>query len=358
MQTHLIVIANRLLGIQQIECLIGLGNGLKEPKPALALHGDIERLQAAGTGKPGTGLHRDAQAVFSIELHRNRQRHDQSDFGLCQTGKRLGRKDARDRTARGKIFLQSLTGHWPEKIQFCLGGGRRRRGSLHGCDHSDMFTPTQSPFLPGSPRLILASTSRYRQLLLSRLGLAFSTQAPGVDEAAQAAEPPQALAERLAKEKALAVARQHPGAVVIGSDQVAVCDGRILGKPGTPEKALAQLLWQAGKSTDFHTAICLGRLNQQGGSQISTRTVTTRVVWRSADELTSDRLAQYVARENPVDCAGAAKSEGLGITLIQAFEGPDPTALVGLPLIALTEMLSAWGLDPLSRPGSPLESAQ
>ncbi|MEN9764498.1 MAG: hypothetical protein RL397_453 [Pseudomonadota bacterium] len=214
--------------------------------------------------------------------------------------------------------------------------------------------------LPHGPHLILASTSRYRQLLLSRLGLPFTTQAPGVDEAARAEEPPQALAERLAKEKSLAVARLHPGAVVIGSDQVAVCDGRILGKPGTPEKALAQLLWQAGKSTDFHTAICLGRLEPQGERQpqTSVRTVTTRVVWRSRDELTIDRLTQYIARENPVDCAGAAKSEGLGITLIHAFEGPDPTALVGLPLIALTEMLSAWGLDPLLSPGSPPGSAQ
>jgi septum formation protein len=166
------------------------------------------------------------------------------------------------------------------------------------------------------------------------------------------------LAERLAKEKALAVARQRPGAVVIGSDQVAVCDGRILGKPGTPENALDQLLWQAGKSTDFHTAICLGRLDRQGQLQTSIRTVTTRVVWRSKDELTTDRLSQYIACENPVDCAGAAKSEGLGITLIHAFEGPDPTALVGLPLIALTEMLSAWGLDPLLPPGSPPGSAQ
>lgn len=211
---------------------------------------------------------------------------------------------------------------------------------------------------PHGTRLVLASTSRYRQLLLSRLGLSFTTQAPGVDEAARDAEPPRALAERLAKEKALAVARQRPGAVVIGSDQVAVCDGRILGKPGTPENALDQLLWQAGKSTDFHTAICLGRLDRQGQLQTSIRTVTTRVVWRSKDELTTDRLSQYIACENPVDCAGAAKSEGLGITLIHAFEGPDPTALVGLPLIALTEMLSAWGLDPLLPPGSPPGSAQ
>ncbi|MEY3669732.1 MAG: hypothetical protein RL258_1127 [Pseudomonadota bacterium] len=205
--------------------------------------------------------------------------------------------------------------------------------------------------------LILASTSRYRQLLLSRLGLSFSVQAPGVDEAARAEESAQALAERLAKEKCLAVARQHANAVVIGSDQVAVCDGRILGKPGTAEKALAQLLWQAGKTTDFHTAICLGRLDSQGAPQTRVRTVTTRVVWRTKEELTTERLRQYIAHENPVDCAGAAKSEGLGISLIQAFEGPDPTALVGLPLIALTEMLSAWGLDPLLPLDSPPGSA-
>lgn len=205
-----------------------------------------------------------------------------------------------------------------------------------------------------SPRtaqpLILASTSQYRQALLTRLGLAFTTASPGVDETAKSTESASGLAERLAGEKALAVAHRFPGSLVIGSDQVAVCEGRILGKPGTHENALEQLLWQAGRSTHFHTAVCLARNGPNrpdGRDHFSVKMVTTRVIWRSREELSESRLRRYIALENPIDCAGAAKSEGLGISLIAALDGPDPTALVGLPLIALTEMLIAAGLDPL-----------
>lgn len=205
--------------------------------------------------------------------------------------------------------------------------------------------------------LILASTSTYRKLLLSRLGLDFTTESPGVDETALPGEDPLAMAQRLASEKALAVARRRAGAVVIGSDQVAVCAGRVLGKPGSPDKALDQLLFQAGKTTAFYTAVCLARVASQdlssadtGREELSLTTVTTTVTWRTTKELSLDRLARYVALENPIDCAGAAKSEGLGLTLISSIEGGDPTALVGLPLIALTERLIAWGLDPLATP--------
>lgn len=209
-----------------------------------------------------------------------------------------------------------------------------------------MSTPKTS----APPHLILASTSAYRKLLLSRLGLPFSTESPGVDETPAADELGLALADRLAKEKARAVARRHPGAIVIGSDQVALCEGEVIGKPGSPERALAQLRFQAGKTTVFHTAVCLVRVaaSSSAREEIQTTIVSTKVTWRSTQELTAERLARYVALENPVDCAGAAKSEGLGLTLIASMDGPDPTALIGLPLIAVTTMLIAWGLDPLA----------
>lgn len=162
------------------------------------------------------------------------------------------------------------------------------------------------------------------------------------------------MAERLAREKALAVAHRHPGAIVIGSDQVAVCAGRRLGKPGTTEKALDQLQFQAGKTTVFHTAVCITRavsaetLAEQGQIQdLRITTVSTTVTWRSAQELRPERLARYLALENPIDCAGAAKAEGLGLALIASIDSDDPTALIGLPLIAVTDGLIALGLDPL-----------
>jgi septum formation protein len=200
--------------------------------------------------------------------------------------------------------------------------------------------------------LILASTSAYRKTLLTRLGLPFTTEAPGVEEAPGLGETPQDTAERLAREKALAVAGRRPGAIVIGSDQVAVCAGRVMGKPGTPEKALEQLLFQAGQATIFHTALCLVRAVSSAPTEspqnLFVTTVTTTVYWRPAHQLTAERLARYVAIENPIDCAGAAKSEGLGLSLIASIDGDDPTALIGLPLIALTDGLIAWGLDPLA----------
>lgn len=208
--------------------------------------------------------------------------------------------------------------------------------------------------------VILASTSAYRKMLLSRLGLPFTTEAPGVDETPVAGEKAPALAERLAREKALAVAQRHPGAIVIGSDQVAICAGRWLGKPGTVEKALEQLQFQAGKTTVFHTAVCIARVSpidkladqgqkgQLGQIQdLRIASVDTTVTWRSAQELPPERLGRYLALENPIDCAGAAKAEGLGLTLIASIDSDDPTALIGLPLIAVTDGLIALGLDPL-----------
>lgn len=194
-------------------------------------------------------------------------------------------------------------------------------------------------------QLVLASTSPYRRQLLSRLGLPFEQAKPMVDETPLPGEAPLALSLRLAKAKAMALAQQFPQAWLIGSDQVAVCKGRLMGKPGTPQAALAQLQWQRGSITSFHTAVCLYR-PELGESQV--QIVSTDVHWLDETELSDAQLQRYIELESPLDCAGAAKSEGLGTVLIARMDTPDPTALIGLPMVALTSMLRAWGLDPLT----------
>jgi septum formation protein len=194
-------------------------------------------------------------------------------------------------------------------------------------------------------QLVLASTSPYRRQLMSRLGLPFEQAKPMVDETPLPGEAPLALSLRLAKAKAMALAQQFPQAWLIGSDQVAVCKGRLMGKPGTPQAALAQLQWQRGSITSFHTAVCLHR-PESGESQV--QIVSTDVHWLDETELSDAQLQRYIELESPLDCAGAAKSEGLGTVLIARMDTPDPTALIGLPMVALTKMLRAWGLDPLT----------
>ena len=194
--------------------------------------------------------------------------------------------------------------------------------------------------------LILASTSPYRRELLARLQLRFDVHAPRVDEAPQAGESFLQTAVRLAREKAVAVAQSHPNAIVIGADQVASCGAQRLDKPGTTERALAQLQLQRGKTSEFITAVCVAA---KAGQVVKEACVATRVRFRSAAELPDGLLRRYIALESPLDCAGAAKSEGLGIALIESIEGPDPTALVGLPLIALTDLLKSFELSALSQ---------
>lgn len=192
--------------------------------------------------------------------------------------------------------------------------------------------------------LILASTSRYRRELLSRLHLPFAVEAPGVDETAHPGERPEALALRLAAEKAHAVAHRHPQALVIGSDQCATLDGTTaIGKPGDHARAREQLRAASGRTMAFHTALCVTRDADGFDERLS---VPTRVRFRQLDEA---RIERYLQLEQPWDCAGAARVEGLGIALIEAIEADDPTALVGLPLIALTHLLCRAGLAPLGR---------
>jgi septum formation protein len=184
--------------------------------------------------------------------------------------------------------------------------------------------------------LLLASGSRYRAELLARLRIPFETWAPDIDESALPLERPAVTAARLARLKAQAGAERRPGHCVIGSDQVAECAGRAVNKPGTPEGARAQLRELAGRPVLFHTALCVigaaGRRHE--------RLVTTDVVFRRLDDAEIER---YLAAEPAHDCAGSAKSEGLGISLLDRLGGDDPTALVGLPLITLSQMLRAEG---------------
>lgn len=198
-----------------------------------------------------------------------------------------------------------------------------------------------------SARLILASGSPYRRQLLERLGMAFECISPDINEAARPSESFEHTASRLAKEKAIAVARQHPMAVVIGSDQVAHCNDVRLDKPGNGEAAFRQLMLQRGCVSRFHTAVAVAT---HGGDHVLEDLVTTDVRFRSKEELTEARIRAYIAIEQPFDCAGAAKSEGLGITLMESMDTQDPTALVGLPLIALTRLLVRVGIDPLAKP--------
>jgi len=188
--------------------------------------------------------------------------------------------------------------------------------------------------------LILASTSRWRAELLCRLGLPFVQAAPGVEEVRLPGERPDVLATRLAVEKARAVARLHPDAVVIGSDQVAVLDGEVLGKPGTEERARAQLARASGRSVEFLTAVAT-----VDRGAVRSELDRTLVRFRT---LTEDEIARYVARERPLDCAGSFRSEALGVALFDAIETRDPAALVGLPLVALCRLLRAAGIDPLA----------
>jgi septum formation protein len=187
--------------------------------------------------------------------------------------------------------------------------------------------------------IVLASTSVYRKTLLERLGLPFETAAPRVDETPLPGEAPIALATRLAKAKAAEVASRYPRALVIGSDQVCSCNGQILGKPGNRDNAVKQLTLLSGRIAEFHTALCL--VNSDTGTS-RVELVSNPVTFR---ELNREAIERYLDKEPAYDCAGSAKSEGLGITLIKHLGGSDPNALVGLPLIALTELLRQEGVE-------------
>ena len=188
------------------------------------------------------------------------------------------------------------------------------------------------------PRLVLASTSPYRRELLGRLQLPFEVCAPETDETPLSGEVPAATAERLAVAKAAAVVEKYPDALIIGSDQVAYFGNQRYGKPGNRENARLQLRSLSGKIVVFHTGLCL--LNTRSGRR-HLRGVATEARFR---ELSDAEIERYMAKENALNCSGSARSEGLGISLLEWMRSDDPTALVGLPLIALAEMLRAEGI--------------
>jgi 7-methyl-GTP pyrophosphatase len=187
--------------------------------------------------------------------------------------------------------------------------------------------------------LVLASTSPYRRALLERLGVPFSVAAPAVAEAPLPGERADAMAVRLARAKAHAVASAFPSALIVGSDQVAECDGRLLGKPGDHERAVAQLRALSGREALFHTAVCVYNAGTRAAAE---RVVPSRVRFRALDDALIER---YLRKEKPYDCAGSAKAEGLGIALIEGIDSDDPTALIGLPLIAVVGLLREQGFD-------------
>jgi septum formation protein len=202
---------------------------------------------------------------------------------------------------------------------------------------ANSMIPTSAP-----PRLILASGSAYRRELLARLRLPFEVLAPDIDEAPLPDETPDATALRLACAKARAVAERVPGSIVIGSDQVATLGGEQIGKPGNHAAALAQLQKMRGRQVIFHTALCVwdGRATAlTGPAQVEN--VQVAVTFR---DLPDAELDAYLRIEQPYDCAGSAKNEGLGIALLARIDSTDPTALTGLPLIALTSMLRRAGV--------------
>lgn len=192
------------------------------------------------------------------------------------------------------------------------------------------------------PRLILASSSSYRQALLAKLGLPFEAIAPSIDETAQPGETAIQLSRRLAEEKARALAVRFPSHLIIGSDQVAMLDGIQLGKPGTPAATISQLRAASGKSVEFLTSLCV--LDSASGEA---RIDTDRTIVHFRP-LTDRQIESYVDKERPYDCAGGFKSESLGIALFEKIEGEDPNALVGLPLIRLVRLLEKFGAEVLA----------
>ena len=195
------------------------------------------------------------------------------------------------------------------------------------------------PAMPSSRSIVLASTSPYRRGLMGRLGVPFEVAAPDIDEAALPGEAPSATATRLAAAKARAVAAAHPDALIVGSDQVADCEGVAISKPGDHATARAQLAAQSGRTIVFHTAVALYDARTK---LLRAELVNVRSTFRVLDTPT---IETYLRRETPYDCAGAVRSESLGIALFESIDSDDPTALIGLPLIALCRLLRAAGVD-------------
>ena len=195
-----------------------------------------------------------------------------------------------------------------------------------------------------SDPLILGSSSPYRAQALRSLGLVFTQISPNVDETPRSNESPEALAARLAETKAVGIAQQHAGAIVIGSDQVGFCSGRLLSKPGSKANAIAALRQNAGRTATFYTGLVCARQDLAGTLHTRLDVCKTELKFRL---LTDEQVTRYVEYDHPVDVAGAFKAESLGIALFDYIRADDPSTLIGLPLIALTRQLQSFGVDPL-----------
>lgn len=189
--------------------------------------------------------------------------------------------------------------------------------------------------------IILASASPYKKMLIDRLGISFSCCAPDIDENPVSGESATALAQRLAEEKAQRIAHRFPQSVVIGADQVAAMDGEILGKPGTHQRAAAQLKAQSGRTVLFHSGISLARYTE-GKLEQQSRVNSTEVHFR---QLSDQQIEHYLNIDKPYDCAGSFKAEALGISLFSSVNSNDPSSLIGLPLIDLCSMLAEWNIN-------------
>jgi septum formation protein len=192
--------------------------------------------------------------------------------------------------------------------------------------------------IPAMRRIILASTSRHRAMLMDRLGLAYEVESPRTTESLPPGVPPEEGTLELARRKAKSVARDQADAIVIGSDQMAVLDGRVLDKPGTPERAVEQILLMAGRTHELWTSVCV--IDARSGRE----TDHTEVWSMRMRTLTPEEALRYVEADAPLDCAGSYRFESLGAALFESFEGGDPTAITGLPLVALTRMLMEAGV--------------
>lgn len=195
-------------------------------------------------------------------------------------------------------------------------------------------------------RLILASSSKTRAILLHRIcGNSFETLPPEIDETPLDSEDPKNLSERLSLEKALKISELNRDAVVIGSDQVAFCDGKILRKSNTLEDAFEQISWQIGKQTTFFTGLALAR---HGGKEVQSGTIMSRVFYRDSDFISEKLVRNYVKKEKPLNCAGSTKFESMGVCFLKRVETEDPSALMGLPLIELCSFLKKWNVQPFA----------
>jgi septum formation protein len=200
-----------------------------------------------------------------------------------------------------------------------------------------------------TPKLILGSSSVYRAAALRTLGLTFTQLSPDIDETPEAEESPEALARRLAAAKATMLARRNPEAVVIGSDQVGWCQGRLLSKPGSLAAAREMLVRNNGRAASFYTALTVSRIGRDGFEHTCTDVIKTELKFRA---LSDAEIHRYVEQDQATDAAGGFKAESLGIALFEYIRADDPSALIGLPLIALTSRLREFGINPLAHAGS------